>query len=121
MIDDSPSCEIIVYRCGVVQLSVCILLSFYAQKKTIIALFPNESVFFSRFFLLLKILSCDMILSACEYTRMHRLVYHVLLFATSSVLYFEGLSSTIEVYSLYFAVRKKEYKEKERELANETS
>ncbi len=56
-----------------------------------------------------------MILSACEYTRIHRLVYHVLLFATSFVLYFEGLSSTIEVYSLYFAVRKKERTQRERE------
>ncbi len=27
LIDDSPSCEIIVYRCRVVQLAVCIILS----------------------------------------------------------------------------------------------
>jgi hypothetical protein len=54
-----------------------------------------------------------MILSACEYARIYWLVYHVLLFATSSVLYCEGLSSTEEAYSLYFAVGKKGHKEKE--------
>ncbi len=53
-----------------------------------------------------------MILSACEYTRMYWLVYHVLLFATSSVLYCEGLSSSKEAYSLYFALGKKGHKEK---------
>jgi hypothetical protein len=50
LIDDSPSCKIIVYRCGVIQLGVCILLSSFAQKKTIITLFLDESVFFSSFF-----------------------------------------------------------------------
>jgi hypothetical protein len=43
------------------------------------------------------------------------------LFATSSVLYCEGLLSTKEVYSLYFCVGKKGHEEKERELANGTS
>jgi hypothetical protein len=43
---------------------------------------------------------------------MYWLVYHVLLFATSSVLYCEGLSSSKEAYSLYFALGKKGHKEK---------
>ncbi len=62
-----------------------------------------------------------MILSTCECTHIDWLVYHVLLFATSSVLYCEGLLSTKEVYSLYFCVGKKGHEEKERELANGTS
>lgn len=64
-----------------------------------------------------------MILSTCEYTRTYWSVYHVLLFATSSVVYGEGLSSSKGAYSLDFGRGKKGHKEKkiERELANETS
>jgi hypothetical protein len=54
---------------------------------------------------------------------MHWLVYHVLLFATSSAVYCEGLSSTKEAYSFYFAIEKEriQSEREERELANETS
>ena len=53
-----------------------------------------------------------MILSTCEYTRMHWSVYHVLLFATSSVVYGEGLSSSKEAYSFDFGKGKKGHKER---------
>lgn len=128
MIDDSPSCEIIVYSCRVVQLGVgissCLRID-RGRRKALLAFFADESVCLSLClfcapshsfpFCLTIYYSCDMILSTCEYTRTYWSVYHVLLFATSSVVYGEGLSSSKEAYSLIFLKERKDTKRKNRE------
>jgi hypothetical protein len=83
------------------------------EKKPLLPFSKQVNFSFFLFFLADDIVLWHDPLCMWVHSSMYWLVYHVLLFATSSALYCEGLSSTKAAYLLHFCIRKKGHKKRE--------